>query len=50
MTEIAVQTYRRVADLVQHGDIREARMLAMRIPIDHLRGKALLLANFSRKM
>jgi hypothetical protein len=50
MTEIAIQTYRRVADLVQHGDIREARMLAMRIPIDHLRGKALLLANFSRKM
>ncbi len=27
MTEIAVQTYRRVADLVQHGEIHQARML-----------------------
>ncbi len=50
MTQIAVQTYRRVADLVQQGHSDQARELAVRIPIDHLRGRALLLANFSRKL
>ena len=50
MTEIAMQTYRRVADLVQQGETSQARALALRIPIDHLRGRALLLANFSRKL
>ncbi len=50
MTQIAVQTYRRVADLVQQGQCDQARELALGIPIDHLRGRALLLANFSRKL
>jgi hypothetical protein len=50
MTEIAIQTYRRVADLVQQGRADEARELALQIPIDYLRGRALLLANYSRKL
>ena len=50
MTEIAIQTYRRVADLVQQGRTDQARELAVEIPIDHLRCRALLLANHSRRM
>ncbi len=50
MTQIAIRTYRQVADLVQLGQTDQARELALRIPIDHLRGRALLLANFSRKL
>jgi hypothetical protein len=50
MTEIAIQTYRRVAELVQRGQTDQARELALNIPIDHLRHRALLLANFSRKL
>ncbi|HVS34664.1 MAG TPA: hypothetical protein VMS17_03715 [Gemmataceae bacterium] len=50
MTAIALHTYRQVASLVQQGQTTEARELALRIPIDHLRGRALLLANFSRRI
>lgn len=50
MTAIAIQTYRQVADLVQQGRSDQARVLALRIPIDHLRGRALLLANYSRRV
>jgi hypothetical protein len=50
MTEIAVQTYRRVAELVQQGQTSQARELALQIPIDHVRVRALLLANFSRRL
>ena len=50
MTQIAIQTYRRVADLVQQGRSDQARELALDIPIDHLRCRALLLANYSRKL
>lgn len=50
MNEIAAQTYRRVADLVQQGQTSQARVLALSIPIDHLRGRALLLANYSRRL
>ena len=50
MTDLAIQTYRRVADLVQQGQTNQARELAVQIPIDHLRGRALLLANFSRRL
>ena len=46
----AQETYRRVADLVQKGEIVQARELAVTIPIDPLRGLALLLVNFSRKL
>jgi hypothetical protein len=47
---IALQTYRQVADLVQKGQDGRARELAVTIPIDHLRGLALLLANYSRRL
>jgi hypothetical protein len=50
MTHFAMETYRQVADLVQQGRMDQARELALRIPVDHLRGRALLLANYSRKM
>ncbi len=50
MAVIAIQTYRRVADLVQQGRTDQARALALSIPVDHLRGRALLLANYSRKL
>jgi hypothetical protein len=46
----AQETYRQVADLVQQGAIHQARVLAVTIPVDHLRGLALLLVNFSRKL
>jgi hypothetical protein len=50
MTEIALQTYRQVADLVQKGQLDLARELAVTISIDHLRGLALLLVNYSRRL
>jgi hypothetical protein len=50
MTEIALQTYLLVADLVQKGQTEQARELAVTIPIDHLRGLALLLVNYSRRL
>jgi hypothetical protein len=48
MSKIALETYSRVANLVQQGETDEARALAITIPIDHLRGLALLLVNWSR--
>jgi hypothetical protein len=48
--KIALQTYQQVADLVQRGEIDQARRLAVTIPIDHLRGLALLLVNDSRRL
>jgi hypothetical protein len=50
MSAIALQTYTQVADLVQQGRTDDARRLAVTIPIDHLRGLALLLANYSRRL
>jgi hypothetical protein len=47
---IALQVYREVADLVQRGQGQRARELAVTITIDHLRGLALLLANYSRRL
>ena len=39
-----------VADLMQKGRCQQARELALAIPVDHLRGLALLLVNYSRKL
>ncbi len=50
MNPSALQTYLQVADLVQKGQLDQARELAVRIPVDYLRGMALLLANYSRKL
>ena len=50
MNEIAFQTYWEVADLMQKGRCQQARELAVAIPIDHLRGLALLLVNYSRRL
>ena len=50
MSKIALQTYSEVAGLVQLGQTDQARALAVTIPIDHLRAKALLLANHSRRL
>ncbi len=50
MQTIALQTYSEVANLVQQGQIDQARALAVTIPIDYLRGRALLLANYSRRL
>jgi hypothetical protein len=50
MKEDALRTYWEVADLMQKGRWEQARELAVAIPIDHLRGLALLLVNFSRKL
>ena len=50
MNELAVQTYWEVADLMQKGRCQQARELAVAIPIDHLRGLALLLVNYSRRL
>jgi hypothetical protein len=50
MLETALETYRQVADLVQKGQTDLARDLAVTIPIDHLRGFALLLVNYSRRL
>jgi hypothetical protein len=50
MNESALQTYRQVADLVQKGQLDQARGLAATIPVDHLRGLALLLVNCSRRL
>jgi hypothetical protein len=47
---LALAAYRQVADLVQHGQTEQARQLAVTIPIDHLRGLALLLVNYSRRL
>jgi hypothetical protein len=49
-SEIAFRTYRQVADLVQKGQEDRARQLAVTIPVDHLRGLALLLVNDSRRL
>jgi hypothetical protein len=48
--QIAFRTYWQVADLVQKGQHDRARQLALTIPVDHLRGLALLLANDSRRL
>jgi hypothetical protein len=48
-TESYLQSYRRVSDLVQQGLADQARELALSIPVDHLRCRALLLANDSRE-
>ena len=48
--QIAFRTYWQVADLVQKGQDERARQLALTIPVDHLRGLALLLANDSRRL
>jgi hypothetical protein len=50
MNEIAFQTYWEVADLMQKGRCQQARELAVAIPIEYLRGLALLLVNCSRKL
>jgi hypothetical protein len=50
MNEEALAAYWQVADLVQQGQMDQARLLAVTIPIDHLRGLALLLANYSRRL
>jgi len=50
MAELALQTYHQVAELVQKGQNDRARELAVTIPIDHLRGLALLLVNYSRRL
>jgi hypothetical protein len=50
MTELAFQTYWQVAQLMQEGRIEQARELAVAIPIDHLRGLALILVNDSRRL
>jgi hypothetical protein len=50
MNESAFQTYWEVADLMQKGQSQQARELAVAIPIDHLRGLALLLVNYSRPL
>jgi hypothetical protein len=47
---IAFRTYRQVADLVQQGQHDRARALAVTIPVDPLRGLALLLVNDSRRL
>jgi len=43
MHELALRTYWEVADLMQKGRCQQARELAVAIPVDHLRGLALLL-------
>jgi hypothetical protein len=48
--EIALLAYWEVADLMQKGMCQQARELALAIPIDHLRGLALLLVNYSRRL
>lgn len=50
MTESAFQAYWEVADLVQKGRCQQAREIALSIPVDHLRGLALLLVNYSRPL
>jgi hypothetical protein len=50
MRESALAAYWQVADLVQKGHIEQARALAVTISIDHLRGLALLLVNYSRRL
>jgi hypothetical protein len=50
MPMTALETYRLVIDLVQQGQTHQARELAVTIPIDYLRGHALLLVNYSRRL
>jgi hypothetical protein len=50
MHEMARETYMKVVDLVQKGQTEQARQLAITIPLDYLRGLALLLVNDSRRM
>src|SRR5262249_24385671 len=46
----ATHTYAEVAQRGQQGHTDRARALAVTIPIDHLRGLALLLVNYSRRL
>jgi hypothetical protein len=48
--ETALAAYRKVAALVQQGRTDQARELAAAIPVDYLRGMALLLVNDSRRL
>ena len=50
MKQRSFETYMQVAILVQQGQISRALELAVTIPVDHLRGRALLLANYSRRL
>jgi hypothetical protein len=50
MIERAFATYWEVADLIQKGRSQQARELAVAIPIDPLRGLALILVNYSRRL
>src|SRR6516225_12123158 len=50
MKQRAHWTYMQVAILVQQGQIGQALELAVTISVDHLRGRALLLANYSRRL
>ena len=50
MKPCALEMYMQVAILVQQGQISQALELAVTIPVDHLRGRALLLANHSRRL
>jgi hypothetical protein len=50
MNHTALTAYRQVANLVQQGRTEQARALAVTIPVDHLRGLALLLVNDSRRL
>jgi hypothetical protein len=50
LNEIAFHAYWEVADLMQKGRCQQAMELALAIPIDHLRGLALLLVNYSRRL
>jgi hypothetical protein len=50
MTMSALEIYRQIAGLVQQGEIHRARELAVTIRVDHLRGLALLLVNYSRRL
>jgi hypothetical protein len=50
MTDNPLAAYWQVAYLVQQGQLEQARALAVTIPVDHLRGLALLLVNDSRRL
>jgi hypothetical protein len=50
MIQRALGMYIQVAILVQQGQISQALELAVTISVDHLRGRALLLANYSRRL
>jgi hypothetical protein len=50
MSDTALDTYWKVADLVQKGKNEEARALALEIPFAFLRGLALFLVNHSQRL